>query len=428
MSIKAYKYRLYPNTTTEKQLFWTLSRCREVYNAGLSERKDAYQIHERHTLMQTEDGHVVLAQMQANMKVRAVSYYEQKRDLVDIKQARPEYNDIASHVLQDVMLRLEKAMQAFFRRIREGQTPGFPRFQGRNRYCSFTYPDGAGWKLAISKEPEGKHKGKAVLHLSKIGEVRVVLHRPLEGKIKTCTIKHEVGQWYAVFSCEVPGPEKVSVSYEDVGIDLGVTHLATLSDGTFIEHPRCSRRGEKVLERRQQALSRKKRGSHRREKAKRLVGKAHRKIKNQRRDFLHKESRKLVNRYQLIVFEDIQTSNLVRKPKPKQDEATGQYLPNGAAAKGGLNKSIQDAGWGTFMSMCTQKAAWAARTVIKVNPAFTSQICSSCGTVRKKTLEERWHSCECGTQLDRDVNAAINILHLGRKHLSVGTRPTRATA
>lgn len=424
MPLKAYKYRIYANTTTEKQLFWTLTRCRELYNAGLSERKDAYQLHERSTLMQTEDGQLIMAQMQARMKVRDVSYYEQKRDLVDIKEERPEYADIASHVLQDVMLRLKKAFDHFFRRLANGQTPGFPRFQGRNRYCSFTYPDGAGWKLAITQEPEGKRKGKGVLHLSKIGNVRVVLHRPLEGTIKTVTIKHEVGQWYAVFSCEVPEPEKLPVSCEDVGIDLGVTHLATLSDGTFIEHPRYLRRGKKVLERRQQVLSRKKKGSHRREKAKRLVGKAHRKIKNQRRDFLHKESRNLVNRYQLIVFEDIQTSNLTRKPKPKQNEQTGHYLPNGAAAKGGLNKSILDAGWGMFVGMCSRKAEEAGRTLLKVNPAYTSQVCSSCGTVRKKTLEERWHSCDCGAEMDRDVNAAINILFLGRKHLLGGTRPT----
>lgn len=366
-----------------------------------------------------------MAQMQANMRVRDVSYYQQKRDLVEIKDERPEYQDIASHVLQDVMLRLKKAFDNFFRRLANGQTPGFPRFQGRNRYTSFTYPDGAGWKLVITQEPEGK--GKAVLHLSKIGDARVVLHRLLEGTIKMVTIKHEVGQWYVTFSCEVPEPERLPVSNEEVGIDLGVTHLATLSDGTFIEHPRYLRRGTKTLECRQQALSRKKQGSHRREKAKQLVGKAHRKIKNQRRDFLHKESRKLVNRYQLIVFEDIQISNLVRTPKPKQDES-GAYLPNGAVAKGGLNKSILDAGWGTFLSMCAVKAAWAGRHMIQVNPAYTSQTCSVCGMIRKKTLEQRWHSCDCGAELDRDINAAINILRLGHKTLLGGTRPTSATA
>ena len=129
----------------------------------------------------------------------------------------------------------------------------------------------------------------------------------------------------------------------------------------------------------------------------------------------------------MIVCEDIQTTNLVRKPQPKQDATTGQYLPNGAAAKGGLNTSILDAGWGSFVGLCEVKAAWAGRTLIKVDPKYTSQICSQCGTVRKKTLEERWHSCDCGAELDRDVNAAINILALGKQHLA-RKEPTRATA
>jgi putative transposase len=232
------------------------------------------------------------------------------------------------------MTRLDKAMKAFFWRLKQRQHPGCPRFQGRNRYNSFTYPGGAGWKLTVTKEPQGKKKGKALLHLSKIGEGRVVLHRPLEGRIKTVTVKQETGQWYIVVSCEIAEPEKLPISSEEVGIDLGVTHLATLSTGEMIEHPRHYRRGQKTRARCQVVLSRKKKGSHRREKARRLIGKAHRKIRNQRRDFLHKQSRKLVNRYHLLVFEDLKPGNLTRRPKPKQDE-NGTYLPNGAAAKGG---------------------------------------------------------------------------------------------
>jgi len=190
----------------------------------------------------------------------------------------------------------------------------------------------------------------------------------------------------------------------------------------MIEHPRYSRKAKKTLQRRQQALSRKKRGSHRRDKARKLVAKAHRKVRNQRRDFLHKQSGKLVNRYQVIVFEDIQTRNLTKKPKPKQDEATGEYVPNGASAKAGLNQSILDAGWATFVDMCSAKAAYAGRTLIKVDPRYTSQVCSGCGQIRKKDLSQRWHSCDCGAELDRDVNAAINILERGRKC------PTQATA
>ena len=158
----------------------------------------------------------------------------------------------------------------------------------------------------------------------------------------------------------------------------------------LLPYPRYYRKAQKRLEKRQQALSRKKKGSHRRDKAKKLIGRAHRTIANQRCDFLHKQSRKLVNRYQVIVFEDIQVSNLVKRPKPKKDEQTEQHLPNGASAKGGLNKSILDAGWGMFVGMCSCKAEEAGRTLLKVSPKFTSQICSTCGTVRKKDLSQRW--------------------------------------
>jgi putative transposase len=257
---------------------------------------------------------------------------------------RPEYQDIHSQVLQDVLLRLEKAFKAFFRRVANGETPGYPRFQGRNRYNSFTYPQG-GYSLSEKQ-----------VTLSKIGTIKIKLHRKMEGKIKTATIKYEAGQWYCVFSCECETPEPSPLSEQEVGIDLGITHFAALSDGTFIESPRYYRKAEKTLARRQQVKDRRKRGSHRREQARRLVAKAHRKIRNQRRDFLHKQSRKLVDQSQTMVFEDLQTENLVKRPKPRQDE-NGEYLSNGAAAKGGLNTSITDAGWDMFVDLCTRDAS-----------------------------------------------------------------------
>lgn len=404
---KTYKYRLAPNKTVENKLHWVLARCRELYNAGLSERKDAYR-----------------------MAGKSISYYDQQNDLPEIKHdIRPEYEAIAAHVLQDVLKRLDKAFQHFFRRVKEGQKPGYPRFQGRNRSDSFTYPDGAGWKLDAKTRPADK-KGmvRVNLHLSKIGTVKLHLHRDMVGKIKTLTIKREGEHWYACLSCEMDKPEPLPVSYEDVGIDLGVTHFAALSNGEFIEHPRFLRKAEKKLAKAQQALSRKKRGSHRRRRAACQVARCHRHIRNQRADFAHKASRKLVNRYQLIVFEDLQTRNLVKRPKPKNDAETGAYLPNGAAAKAGLNKNIGDAGWSQFVEMCTYKAAYAGRTLLKVSPRYTSQICPNCGTLRKKTLEERWHSCECGCELDRDTASAKVILDVGHQALLGGTRPTQATA
>ncbi|MGZ6281213.1 MAG: RNA-guided endonuclease InsQ/TnpB family protein [Ktedonobacteraceae bacterium] len=374
---KAFKFRLYPTKKQEKLLFWTLTRCRELYNAALQERKEAYE-----------------------MAGKSISYYEQKRDLVEIKAAlRPEYQDIHSQVVQDVLLRLKRAFDHFFRRVKNGEEPGYPRFQGRNRYHSFTYPQG-GYSLT--------HDHRVCL--SKIGSIKMILHRKMEGTIKTCTIEYQAGQWYVVFSCELDQPEPLPPLESEIGIDLGITHFAAISDGTFIESPRFFRQAQRDLKRKQHTLSRKKRGSHRREKARKVIAKAHRKVANQRRDFHHKHANKLVKEHQVIVFEELQLTNLVRSPKAKQDE-NGMYLPNGAAAKGGLNKSMLDAGWGQFVQIVTSKAAWAGRVVAKINPMKTSQICSACGKQGPhKDLDERIHICiHCGVVLDRDENAAINI-------------------
>ena len=370
---KSFKFRLYPTRAQEQKMFFTLNRCRELYNAALSERRDSYKY-----------------------TGKGVSYYDQKKDLPEIKELREEYNDIHSQVLQDVMLRLDKAMKSFFRRVKNGATSGFPRFQGRNRYDSFTYPQG-GYTLSE------KH-----VSLSKIGTVRVTLHRAIEGAIKTATVKREVDQWYIVFSCEVEQPAPLPEVQSEIGIDLGITHFAALSDGMFIDWPRFFRKAQADLKRKQRHLSRCKRGSHRRDKACKQVAKCHRKVKNQRRDFHFKEAKKLVAQHQVIVFEALELTNLTTHAKPKQDAVTGEYLPNGAAVKSGLTKSIYDAGLGQFVQIVTFKAANAGRQVYTTDPKYTSQVCSSCGVKGpKKDLSERVHTCTvCGVVLDRDTNAA----------------------
>jgi putative transposase len=360
-------------------LTFTLDRCRELYNAALQERRDAFR-----------------------MVGKSITYYDQANQLPEIKEIREEYQDIHSQILQDVLRKVDKAFKAFFARCKRGDNPGYPRYKGKGHYDTFTYPQ-TGYSLI--------HDNRVCL--SKIGSIKVKLHREIKGTIKTCTIKREGDHWYIVFACEVEH-EPLETGNEVVGIDLGLLHFATFSDGSTIENPRYYRQAEKRLQKHQQALSRKKRGSHRRHKAVKLVASAHRKVRNQRSDFLHKQSHKLVNAYGLIVFEKLQPTNMSKRPKPKQDE-NGRYLPNGATAKGGLNKSINDAGWGMFQQFCIYKAVSAGRTVLFVNPKYTSQICSGCGMVKKKTLEERWHSCECGIELDRDHNAALNILALGRR-------------
>jgi putative transposase len=398
MSIKSFKYRIYPNQAIIEKLEWTLDRCRELYNAALQERKEAWK-YER----------------------KSIGRYDQQNDLPEIKnEIRPEYKEIGAHILQNIILRVDKAFKSFFKRVKAGKKPGFPRFKGKNWYDSFSSDNG--YKLI----PDERNKKKACLKIQYIGNINVRFHRPIEGRIKTYTVKREGEHWYVVFSCEVEA-KPLEKSYEDAGIDLGITHFAALSNGDMIDNPRHYRKAEKKLKKLQEALSRKKKGSHRRKKAVKVVARAHRKIRNQRKDFHHKESRKLVNRYQVIVFEDLAPANLSKAPKPKQDE-NGNYLPNGAAAKGGLNKSILDAGWYSFTEMVKAKAESAGRTVLFVNPSYTSQACSGCGTIRKKDLSERWHSCECGCELDRDTNAAVNILTLGQKQLQARTEPTRATA
>ena len=392
-SLKAYTYRLYPNKEQARKLQWTLDRARELYNAALQERRDAWQMCEV-----------------------SISYNQQAAQLPEIKEIRPEYHDIHSQVLQDVLRRVKKAYDNFFRRVKAGKTPGYPRFQGYGRYDSFTFPQ-SGFSLTEDNR----------VCLSKIGTLKVKFPKgkkanPPTGTMKTCTVKREGEYWSIVFTCEVEPEVVYHPSEEAVGIDLGLLHFATLSDGSTIENPRHLRQAENKLKKLQEALARKKRGSKRRRKAAAHVGKTHRHIRNQRKDFHHKEARKLVTQYQTIVFEKLQPANMSKRPKPKQDEATGQYLPNGASAKAGLNKSILDAGWGMFQQIVESKAACAGSRVLLVSPKYTSQICSGCGALVQKTREERWHECSCGCSLDRDHNAAKNILRLGLQALEPESR------
>jgi len=282
-----------------------------------------------------------------------------------------------------VLQRLDRAFAAFFRRVKSGVgKAGFPRFRGRDRYDSVTFK----WS------------------------------RPIQGTIKTVTIRRDAGAWFVSFSCVVeradPRPDPALPA---VGIDMGLEHFATLSDGTHLANPRHLRVGQTVLVRRQQALARKQRRSQRRKQAKLLLAKAHRKIRNQRKDHHHKTAGSLVQAHRLIAVEAIQIATLVRRPAPilgvTPDAGSEVYLPNGASAKAGLNRSIHDVGWGQFLAILGSKAAEAGCVMVAVNPAGTSQTCSGCGARCPKDLSVRWHTCpHCGCSEQRDVNAARNIL------------------
>jgi len=403
---KAFKYRLYPTRKQAATLQRTLDLCRELYNAALQERREAWSMTSKVPVAMVGDVAVINYAKPAGT---SISYEDQSAQLPDIKEIRPEYKEIYSQVLQDTLKRVDKAFKAFFKRCKEGKTPGFPRYHGYDRYDSFTYPqiEKLKGKPTISIE-----NGKVVL--PKIGHMKVKQHRQLQGKAKTCTIKREGDCWYAVFVCEVEAQKKLPYTDMAIGIDMGLKYFATDSEGVVIENPRYFRKSRGRLKKLQQGLAKRARKSNRRKKAVRSVAKAHKKIRNQRKDFHHKESRILVNTFETIVFEDLSMHNMVSKPKAKQD-ANGKYLPNGAAAKGGLNKSIHDAGWANFIELVKHKAACAGVTVMQVNPHKTSQICSACNIEGEhKDLSVRTHVCiHCGVVLDRDHNAAINILDRG---------------
>jgi putative transposase len=289
--------------------------------------------------------------------------------------------------LQDVLTRLDRAFQAFFRRIRDGQTPGYPRFQGSNRYNSFTY----------KQFGNGATLDNGFLALSKIGRIAVRWSRPLEGTPKRVTISREADGWYACFSCADVPVRPLPETGQESGIDLGIEAFATLSDGTRTFSPGWYRKAERALKTAQRKVSRRKKGSNRRRKAVKLLANAHQKVRRQRQDFHHKTALALLRENDAIYREDLQTANMVRNHH--------------------LAKSIQDAGWSQFLSILTYKAACAGRRVIAVNPAFTSQRCSGCGVIVAKGLSVRWHSCPaCGTSLHRDHNAARNIERAGQAH------------
>jgi len=359
MQMKAYRYRLFPTKSQVSQMEQTLEICRWVYNETLAMRKNAWEQEQRH-----------------------ISYYESKRQIPLWKKERPELSTVYSQVLQNVTLRVDLAFKAFFRRLKSGEKPGYPRFKGKGRYDSFTYPQ-YGFKLDGDR-----------LHLSKIGDVKIVLHRPIEGTIKTLTIRRSAtGKWYACFSVEydpTPAPQKESV----VGIDVGLESFATLSNGEKIENPRFFRTDEKALAKAQRKLSKAEKGTPERKKARKIVAHVHERIANRRLNFAHQTSRKVVDRFGTIVFEDLNITNMQKNHH--------------------LAKSIADVAWNMFITITESKAEDAGSRVILVNPRNTSQICSRCGMIVAKTLSDRVHSCpHCGLVMDRDQNAAINIMRLG---------------
>ena len=357
--LKTYKYRLYPTRKQTLKLVWTLETCRILYNSALVDRRRHYE--------ETKQG---------------LSRIAQQKILVHDKKNLPFLNEVHSQVLQDVLFRVEKAYKAYFRRLKDRNgKAGYPRFKSEGRYDSITYTQ-SGFKII---EP-------AKLALSKIGHIKLKLHRSINGAIKTCNIKKEADKWYVCFSVEYAQViKKRTLIRKHIGMDLGIKSFAVLSDGKKIDSPKYLVKSEERLAKKQKQMSSKKKGSNNRKKAVVSVARAHKKVSDQRKDFQHKLSRKIIGSYDAIGAEDLRIKNMVKNHC--------------------LSKSINDAGWGQFLSFMEYKAEEAGILFLKVNPRNTSKGCSVCGYIYEDMdLSVREWTCPiCNTVHERDENASVNI-------------------
>jgi putative transposase len=375
---KSFKYRIYPTKAQITNLANQMSMCRHLYNWSLSERKDTYE----------KTG-------------ESVSYYMQQNSLPALKKERPWFKGVHSQVLQDVLNRLDKAYQNFFRRVKKGEISGFPKFKKRGQWNSITYPQ-------YCKFPSGK------ITVPKVGIIKTVYHReiPKEAKIKTMTITKEACKWFACFSVELSLDIEPKQGLPPIGIDMGLIDFYYASDGSHVSTPKYLRTSLAKLKRLQRRFAKAPKQSVKYYKLLRSIQKCHYKIRCQRNDFLHKVANNLLNSADLICHENLNITNMFRRPKPIQDE-DGKYLPNRASIKAGLNKSISDAGWSQFLMNLKYKAEIQGKLIISVPPHYTSQKCSECGEMVKKSLSIRTHKCPCGFVANRDHNAALNILRVG---------------
>ena len=359
---KTFKYRIKAGKTTLAKAGEVLELCRQLYNLCLEHRKNAWEKHQK-----------------------SVSARDQENQLPAFKKAFPEFKKVYSHALCDVVNRVDKAFQGFFRRVKNSEKPGYPRFKSFNRYDSFTLSshNQGGWKLEDNK-----------LTLSKIGTFKIKLSRPIQGTIKTVTIQRTpTNKWFVAFSCDNVPTKPLPKTGKVIGIDVGCESFLTDSDGRKVPNPRFLKKSQSCLEKRQQRLSRRKKGSNGKKKARLLVAKTYEHISNQRKDFHFKVANQLVKENDTICIEKLQSWNTDWKA---------------------LNKSMRDVSWFNFFNILRFKAEEAEKEVIEVDPKGTSQRCSACGNEVPKTLDVRIHNCPfCGLTLDRDINAAINILRLG---------------
>jgi putative transposase len=370
---RTFKFRLFPTKAQRTAMQNSLNACRWVYNKALETRKEAWE-----------------------QRRESVSRYDTVKMIPDWKAEHGFLNDAYSQCLQECLTRLDLAFRAFFRRVKAGDEPGYPRFKSFYRYDSFTYPQ-RGFKMLDNGR----------LQLSKIGDIKIKCHRPLEGECKTLTIRRDrVGNWYACFSCIVE-PKPLEPTDRVVGIDLGLTTFAYLSNGEKIKRERWMKQDAKDIARLQRKKEQFAKGSKERRKVIKALCHAYQRQTNRRNNFAHQESGKLVNEYQFIAFENLDIRDM-------QSKESGNKI---------IRQGIADVAWGQFVQFTTYKAEDAGRGIVLVDPRGTTQECSGCGEIVPKDLSVRVHECpHCGLKLNRDHNAALNILARGLSSLGESPR------
>jgi putative transposase len=386
---RAYKFLLRPTSRQARLLAECLEDHRQLYNAALEERREAWR-----------------------MRRISASYGRQAGQLPAIRAADPNgQGRWSAGSQQQTLRRLDKAFAAFFRRVKAGEKrPGYPRFKGRGWFDTIEWPakkNGARWDSV-------PHLTVTRVYLLSIGHVRVHQHRAVNGRVKTITVKRESRRWYVVLSCDDVPAGTLDPTGAVVGIDMGIASFLTTSDGRYVPNPRLLAATAKRLAVAQRSLARKKRGSNRRRKAVRRVAALHAKVRRSRLDHAHKTALALVRDHDVIVYEHLKVPNMTRKPAPRP-AGDGTFEPNGARAKAGLNRSIYDAGWGMFLRVLAAKAESAGRTTIAVDARWTSQRCVSCGHAAEgnRVSQAVFRCLACGHEAHADVNAAINILRAG---------------
>ena len=388
--IRAYKFLLRPTVGQQGALTAMLRDHCTLYNAALQERRDAF----RHVSKTT------------------VRYGQQSAQLKEIRAFDPDQARWSFSSQQATLRRLDKAFTAFFRRVKSGERPGYPRFRSGKRFDTVDFPkdgDGCRW----DSTPDGP---VTRVRLQGVGHVKVHRHRPVVGKVKTVGVKREGRRWYVVLTADQGAPEPLPVTGAVVGIDLGIANFLADSNGEFVANPRHGRKAAARLEAAQRALSRCKRGSGRRRKAVETVAGLHRKVRRQRLDHAHKTALGLVRGNDFIAYEDLRIRSMGKAPAPKPDPGRpGVFLPNGAGAKAGLNRSIADAGWGAFLAILAAKAEGAGREVMAVDPRNTSRRCPECGHTAKENrpTQEKFHCVSCGYRAHADTVGAVNVLRAG---------------